>query len=146
MPPPLIYVVTFSTGLILERLVPIQRTFLDSTVCKIAGYASLLAALFFSIPALLQFFKSKNTLITFKPANSLQTSGIYSISRNPMYVSLLLFYLCASFMYGNWWNFILIPFLVLMVQEYVIKREEKYLERCFGEQYIEYKQKVRRWL
>jgi protein-S-isoprenylcysteine O-methyltransferase Ste14 len=104
------------------------------------------AGLFFNIPALRQFFKTKNTLITIKPANTLQTTGIYSISRNPMYISLLLIYIGLSFLIGSWWNFILLPFLIMIVQEYVIKREERYLERTFGNQYSDYKSKIRRWL
>jgi protein-S-isoprenylcysteine O-methyltransferase Ste14 len=63
-----------------------------------------------------------------------------------MYVSLLLLYTGLSFIIGNWWNLILLPVLFFVVQEYVIKHEEKYLDRRFGEQYSEYKTKVRRWL
>ena len=63
-----------------------------------------------------------------------------------MYVSLLLVYTGLSFLIGNWWNLILLPLLVFIVQEYVIKREEKYLDRRFGQQYADYKKRVRRWL
>jgi len=63
-----------------------------------------------------------------------------------MYISLFLFYTGLSFIIGDWWNFVLLPFLILIVQEYVIKREEKYLHRKFGQQYFDYKIKVRRWL
>ncbi len=63
-----------------------------------------------------------------------------------MYVSLLLVYTGLSFLIGNWWNLILLPLLVFIVQEYVIKREENYLDRRFGQQYADYKKRVRRWL
>ena len=90
--------------------------------------------------------KTKNTPVIIKSASSLQTTGIYSVSRNPMYLSLLLIYTGLAFLIGNWWNIILLPLLFLVVQEYVIKREEKYLERRFGQEYLNYKLKVRRWL
>jgi protein-S-isoprenylcysteine O-methyltransferase Ste14 len=100
----------------------------------------------FNLPALLQFAKTKNTLVTVKPANSLQTSGIYTVSRNPMYVSLLLFYAGLAFLVGNWWTMILLPALIIIVTYFVIRPEEKYLERAFGKIYVDYKEKVRRWI
>ena len=63
-----------------------------------------------------------------------------------MYASLVLVYLGLTCLMGNWWNIILLPLLLLVVQEYVIKREEKYLARKFGNEYMDYRQHVRRWL
>jgi protein-S-isoprenylcysteine O-methyltransferase Ste14 len=63
-----------------------------------------------------------------------------------MYVALAFVYLGISCLIGNWWNIIFFPFILLIFQEYVIKREEKYLERAFGKEYLDYKDKVRRWL
>jgi protein-S-isoprenylcysteine O-methyltransferase Ste14 len=146
IPPPLFYVATFFAAILIQRLLPINRTFFHTTASKSIGLIAILIGLFFNFPALRQFFRTKNSLVTIKPANSLQTTGIYSVSRNPMYVSLLLFYIGLSFIIGNWWNLILLIILVLIVQEYVIKREEKYLNRRFEQQYFDYKAKVRRWI
>jgi protein-S-isoprenylcysteine O-methyltransferase Ste14 len=63
-----------------------------------------------------------------------------------MYISLCFIYIGLSFLIGNWWNFILLPVLFILVQEYIIKREEQYLEHRFGKEYLDYKSKVRRWL
>ena len=145
IPPPLLYVVTFFAAVLIQRLLPLNIPFFHSTISKLIGSVLILLSLVFTFPALRQFFKTKNTLVTIKPANSLQTTGIYSVSRNPMYVSLLLIYSGLSFIIGNGWNFVLLPFLILLVQEYVIKREEKYLDRRFGQQYADYKTRVRRW-
>ena len=84
--------------------------------------------------------------MTVWPASSLQTNGIYHITRNPMYLGLAIVYLGLSCLIGNWWNIILLPFLLLLVQQYIIKNEEKYLERRFGKEYAECRHKVRRWL
>jgi protein-S-isoprenylcysteine O-methyltransferase Ste14 len=85
-------------------------------------------------------------MITIKAAASLQTKGVYQVSRNPMYLGLALLYLGFTCYFGNWWNVILFPLLLLIVQEFVIKREERYLKRRFGQQYDDYQQIVRRWL
>ncbi len=146
IPPPLLYVATFVLAVLIQKLLPLGIDFFQSTLSKIIGSVIILIGLFFNFPALRQFFKTKNTLVTIKPANSLQTTGIFTVSRNPMYIGFMLFYMGLSFIIGNWWNFILLPFLFTLIQEYVIKREERYLDRRFGQQYLDYKSKVRRWL
>lgn len=146
VPPPLFYVACFFLAIFLQKVVPLNTSFFVSGASKVIGVTILVIGLFFNLPSIRQFFKTKNTLITIKPANSLQTTGIYSISRNPMYVSLLLFYAGIAFLLGNWWHFILLPLLILIVQEYVIRREEKYLDRRFGDDYKNYRVKVRRWI
>jgi len=146
LPPPLIYIAIFLLAILIQNLVPLNKDFFYSSGATTIGLMLMLAGVVFNFPALRQFVKSKNTLVTVKPAHSLQTTGIYSVSRNPMYVSLLLFYAGLSFLIGNWWNLILSPLLVWVVQSYVIKREEKYLERRFGQAYLDYKSKVRRWI
>lgn len=146
IPPPLLYAVVFLAAVLIQKFLPINKDFFDTITSKIIGAVIIGIGLLFNLPALRIFAKTKNTIVTIKPANSLQTSGVYSISRNPMYLSLFLFYIGLSFITGNWWNLILLPLLFLWVQEYVIKREEKYLVRRFGQQYLDYESKVRRWL
>ena len=146
IPPPLFYVLVFIAAVFIQQKISIADALFQSLTIKIVGIVLLIIALFFLVRSLRQFFQSKNTLILIRPASSLQTNGIYSISRNPMYVGLAIVYLGISCFIGNWWNIILFPFLLLVVQEYIIKPEEKYLERRFGQDYLDYKSKVRRWL
>jgi len=146
IPPPLIYVMVFLAAIFIQKKISIDDSIFHLQITKIAGILFLIVSLFFLVTSLRQFFISKNTLIPIKPASSLQANGIYSITRNPMYVGLALVYLGISCFVGNWWNIILFPLLLLIVQEYIIKREEKYLVRRFGQEYVVYKTKVRRWL
>jgi protein-S-isoprenylcysteine O-methyltransferase Ste14 len=146
IPPPLLYAAIFFLAILLQKIFPLGNTFFNTAASNIIGAVFITVSLFFIFPALLRFLKSKNTLITVKPAHSLQAQGIYSISRNPMYLGLLLVYTGLSFILGNWWNLVLIPVLIFIVQGYVIKREEKYLARRFGQAYIDYTSRVRRWL
>jgi len=130
----------------MQKIIPITDILFHRTVIKIIGAIFIIAALYFSVRSLRQFFLTKNTLILIKPASSLQITGIYGITRNPMYVGLAILYLGITCLVGNWWNVILFPLLFIIVQEYIIKREEKYLELEFGKEYNEYKKTVRRWL
>ena len=146
IPPPLFYVLTFLLALFVQKKVWIDDSLFYLQITKGVGILFLVISLFFLVRSLRQFFQSKNTLILIKPASSLQTNGIYNISRNPMYVGLLFVYLGITCLIGNWWNIILFPLLFMIIQEYIIKREENYLERTFGGKYLDYKNSVRRWL
>jgi protein-S-isoprenylcysteine O-methyltransferase Ste14 len=146
IPPPLLYVFIFAAAAYLQKKFYIDNSIFHLMLIKAVGVLFLIVGFYFSVTSLTNFFKSRNTVVLIKPATSLQTSGIYSISRNPMYVSLTFIYLGIACFIGNWWTIILLPGLVFIVQAYVIKNEEKYLERTFGDQYLEYKKRVRRWL
>jgi protein-S-isoprenylcysteine O-methyltransferase Ste14 len=146
LPPPLVYIAVFIIAVLCQKELPISNTVFHTQATKFAGTLLIICALYFIISGLRQFIKSKNTLILIKPATSLQKTGIYKISRNPMYCGLAIAYLGITCFVGGWWNIILFPLLILICQEYIIKREEKYLELEFGQQYDEYRRKVRRWL
>lgn len=146
IPPPLFYVVTFLLSILFQKFYFIDHFIFQSLPFEIAAVILILISLTFSIPALRQFIKTKNTVITIKPANSLQVSGVYSISRNPMYLGLLLLYTGLVFLAGNWWTIIFMPALIIAVTSLIILPEERYLQREFGDTYSLYKEKVRRWL
>ena len=80
------------------------------------------------------------------PTHSLITDGPYARSRNPIYVSLTFCYVGLALLLDNVWMLVyLVPVLVLLHYG-VILREERYLELKFGEEWLEYASKVRRWL
>jgi protein-S-isoprenylcysteine O-methyltransferase Ste14 len=146
IPPPLFYILTFIAAVFIQKIIPITDVIFRMTALKIIGVILLVIALLFLVKSLRQFSLSKNTVVLVKPASSLQTTGIYSITRNPMYVGFAILYLGITCFIGNWWNIILFPLLIIIVQEYIIKREEQYLQLEFGHEYQVYKNKVRRWL
>ena len=145
-PPPLIYAAFFLFSILIQYLIPLNNTFIHTGSFIIAGWVLLLINFIFGIPALISFFKSKNTLITVKPSSSLQSAGIYSISRNPMYCGLFFLYAGLGLLTGNLWTIIFIIPLLIVINNYVIKREENYLNRKYGESFINYCKDVRRWL
>lgn len=74
------------------------------------------------------------------------TSGIFRFTRNPMYLSLLLV-LVGQAVYLGSLNSLLFPAIfILTMNRYQIRREEKALEKLFGNEYLNYKKRVRRWI
>jgi protein-S-isoprenylcysteine O-methyltransferase Ste14 len=147
IPPPIIYAAFFLLSFLLQGYITIRGAFFfHSHWANIIGSIFYIVGVSFIFPAGYEFVKSKNTVITVKPAASLQTTGIYSISRNPMYLGLMLIYLGLTFQFGNWWSLFLVPLLIAVITYRVILPEERYLTRAFGDEYVEYKKKVRRWI
>ena len=146
IPPPLLYVLLFFLSIYLQKMAPLSFRFIDAKLSPILGLIFILLGVIIVLPALVKFFNTKNTLVTIKPANSLQTSGIYSISRNPMYLALLSIYTGIAFFKGNDWTFIFIPLVIFTITYLVIIKEENYLKRAFGNEYLVYMKSVRRWI
>jgi protein-S-isoprenylcysteine O-methyltransferase Ste14 len=81
-----------------------------------------------------------------KPSINLVNTGPYRFSRNPLYIAMTLLYLGLTFLFNSWWGVaLLIPVLVVL-HFGVVRREERYLERKFGEEYLAYRSQVRRYL
>ena len=108
----------------------------------------LSAGILIFVNPVLQFIKSKTTVnpIKFEEVNKLVTSGIFKYSRNPMYLGMLMIVLSTSIFYLNIYS-ILTPLLfILWINKFQIKREEEFLIEKFGDEYLSYMKKTRRWI
>lgn len=74
------------------------------------------------------------------------TAGPYAISRNPMYIAWTIIYLVTAILANTLWLIILMPVLILFTHYFVVLQEERQLEQQFGEQYRQYRARVRRYL
>jgi protein-S-isoprenylcysteine O-methyltransferase Ste14 len=142
---PFIYTVFFLIGLVLEYVLPLPAL-LPNVMAWLTGWLLAVASLFFILPAMRSFHSARTSMIPFRPAFSLVTHGVYGITRNPMYVSLLLLYAGISIFLNFWWPIALAPALIVAVDRMVIVKEEAYLVRRFGEEYRRYRERVRRWI
>jgi protein-S-isoprenylcysteine O-methyltransferase Ste14 len=145
IPPPLIYAGFLLIALALQYVVPIPA-FLPTTMAWFVGWIICVASLFFVAPAMRSFRSAHTSMIPFRRASSLVTHGIYGITRNPMYLSLLLLYAGISIFLNFWWPIVLAPALIVAMDRMVIVKEEAYLMRRFGEEYRRYRERVRRWI
>ena len=108
---------------------------------SLIGFGFLLA--FNSIS---RFIKAKTGVVPFSKSTALITEGFYKYTRNPMYVGMNSFLLGLLIILNNPINFIyLVIFFFIVRNLFVIKEEVQMLE-TFGEEYLAYKNKVRRWL
>jgi len=83
---------------------------------------------------------------TDKPVPRLTTEGPFRYTRNPGYVAMSMIYAGIAVVRNSLWATLFLPVVLVVIQREVIGREERYLERAFGEEYRDYKTKVRRWV
>jgi protein-S-isoprenylcysteine O-methyltransferase Ste14 len=142
--PPLIYAAGLTVGLSLQWLFPLGAAF--GIAWKLFGGALMAAALTVILWAERTMKRAGTNVNPMKPAVAVVTDGPYRFMRNPMYLSLTLFYSGLSLALGALWPLLLLPGVLAVMHYGVILREEGYLERRFGEVYLQYKAQVRRWL
>ena len=102
---------------------------------------------FFCATGILVFIREKTTTNPLKPetASSLVSSGVYGISRNPMYLGLALFLVAFAIFLSSLSAFVGVAGFVVYMNAFQIKPEERAIEEVFGDAYVEYKSRVRRW-
>ncbi len=81
-----------------------------------------------------------------EPTIAIVTTGPYALSRNPIYVSFNVVYVGITFMVNPVWPIAVLPVGIALLYYGVIARDESYLERVFGDEYRQYKARVRRWI
>jgi len=98
--------------------------------------------------ALISFRRVKTTIDPRYPhkTSSIVSHGIYAYTRNPMYLGLTLILTALTIYLGSILGFIVVTGFILYINRFQIKAEEEALEKQFGEAYLAYKNRVRRWI
>lgn len=134
-------------GVLLSRLVPLNV--LPETAHGFArgvGGALFVAGLVLLVASLRQFKRADIDARPWMPTAGIMDHGLYAWTRNPIYLSFALMHLGIAFLIPNAWVVLTLIPALLVIRYYVIAREERYLEATFGEPYLRYKARVRRWL
>ena len=148
-PPPLLFVAGLAVSLALDRLVlPIRLASHDvgRTPLLALGWLGIVAGVAFSTWGIRTFRRARTSILPNKPARTVVESGPYWWSRNPMYVGLTAVYTGVALIRNAVWPLIVLPVVLTALWFLVIRREERYLTHAFGDSYIRYRQRVRRWL
>lgn len=114
----------------------------------ILSYALALFGIFILTLTVLRYFRRRTTIQPNKldQMSTLVTDGVNRYSRNPMYLAMLLFIISAGLYWGTFLLLIAAPAFVIVINKMQIEPEEEALEAIFGQDYLDYKQRVRRWM
>lgn len=146
IPPPVFFFLCLGCGLLLEYLFPISLINLPPVLRVNVGGILMLASGCFAVSAFVVLIKNKTTFNTSKSTIKIVKEGAYRFSRNPLYLSLLLLLSGVAILLSSLWLFFTTPILYILFLFKAVKPEEKYLSQKFGEEYLHYSEKVRRWI
>src|SRR5262245_23101196 len=136
--PPLLYLAALAAMLVLRWLWPLP-------ILGGAAFWPGLALVVFGVGILIWGRRGTN-VDPLLPSTAVVTSGPYRFSRNPLYVGLAIVYLGLTLTFDAWWGIVLLALVLIVMHLGVIQREERYLERKFGDGYRQYRSAVRRYL
>ncbi|HZF00092.1 MAG TPA: isoprenylcysteine carboxylmethyltransferase family protein [Planctomycetota bacterium] len=146
VPPVALVLMTAAAMALCARFLPAFNGLLPGRYVVAAVLAA--AGFVISILGVVAFRRARTTVNPMMPntSSSLVMSGVYRITRNPMYLGFLLILLGWGAFLSNGPAFALLPFFVLYMSRFQIRPEERALESRFGGEFVSYRGRVRRWI
>ena len=144
VPPPPVYLLALLLGLLLDRKAHVPL--LPRGVVRLLGWPLVGGGMALAVWFARTMRSADTTIRIDKPVSSLVQDGPFRYTRNPGYVALTMIYTGIATLRNALWAILLLPLVLYVIERAVIEREERYLERTFGEEYLAYKARVRRWV
>lgn len=145
VPPPLVFVAGLVVAGVLGWVWP-RNPWVGGWLGLVVGGLSVLGGIALIANALGQHRRTGQDPKPWRPSPAILTEGPYAITRNPMYLGMALVSVGIGYVLGNGWFAITAALAAFVVQKLAIEPEEAYLERTFGDAYLAYKRRVRRWV
>jgi len=142
--PPLIMISGVLIGVGLQALRPLS--FVPRTAGHWIGGSLMVAALAFGAWAVQTFRRAGTTPNPHADVTAFVTTGPFRFTRNPMYVTNVVFQIGAALVLDNAWILLLAPVTWLLLDRMIIAGEERYLAQKYGASFDDYRRRVRRWL
>ena len=148
LPPPLIFALAALIVGLLWKFAPALQWDVPSALANILGSVFVIGGLFYIIAALGLFKKKETTILPFTPeeTTALVTDGVYSVTRNPMYLGMALVVMGLVIITRQPLGILALLAACAYLTVFQIKPEERALQRIFGQDYVDYKTRVRRWI
>jgi protein-S-isoprenylcysteine O-methyltransferase Ste14 len=142
--PPTYLLVTLLTMAALHLVLPVA--WIIPLPWSILGALPAAAGIVLNLLADRALKQAQTTVKPFQPSRTLVTSGVYALTRHPMYLGYVLILLGVAVMLRCLTPFLLIPVFAALMERVFIRAEEDKLMAAFGEDYSRYGQKVGRWV
>jgi protein-S-isoprenylcysteine O-methyltransferase Ste14 len=147
VPPPLMFALPLVAAILVDRQRPWPIQESNRAVSMIGGAAAIALGVALGVAAVRTFRRADTTILpAVRPTTQIVAKGPYRYTRNPMYVGMALAYVGVSVLLNNRWALLPFPAVLVVVDRFVIRREERYLTAKFGPVYHDYCTRVRRWI
>lgn len=141
---PVLLAIVILLTFLLQKLFPLP--FFASLPSRIIGATVFIGGFAVGFPALRGMLQASTSPNPHRATTALVRDATYKITRNPMYLGMLISYTGLFIFFQNPWFILFLPVLVRLFTTLIIIPEEKYLEETFGREYLDYKSRVRRWI
>jgi len=139
VPPPLIFLGFLVLGLVFDSDFGLSWNTLVGGLIAVLGLTMILK----SVP---KHKEAGSNVEPWEPTHAIISTGLYGRTRNPIYLGMALTHGGIAIAAVSLGALISLALALIVIQTYVIAREERYLTKKFGEEYLSYKSKVRRWI
>ena len=143
--PPLLIAAALASAILMGKLHPLPWPGLNDLPAQIIGYGLGGLGLLLAGWGFLTLHRANTTALPHKEVKQLVTNGAFGFRRNPIYMGEVLIFLGLAQATGNVWMAIVAVPLALLLLVLAILPEERHLEARFGEEYLAYKARTRRW-
>jgi protein-S-isoprenylcysteine O-methyltransferase Ste14 len=143
--PPLLFAAALAAGVLLGRFTPLPWPGLDDLAARIIGYGLGATGVALMAWGFLTLYRANTTVLPHRRVERLVTHGAFRFRRNPIYMGEVLLFLGLAQATGNIWLAIVAPLFAAAVLGLAILPEERHLEARFGDAYLAYKGRTRRW-
>jgi protein-S-isoprenylcysteine O-methyltransferase Ste14 len=140
------------TYLLISLLAIVALGFLYSGAVVIAspwnlvGVISIVIGVLLNLAADKALHQANTTVKPFEEPTALITKGVYGISRHPMYLGFVLILLGVAVLMQGWTPYLVIPVFVALMEIKFVRFEEQAMQQEFGQAWLDYKRRVRRWI
>jgi protein-S-isoprenylcysteine O-methyltransferase Ste14 len=145
VPPPLVFLGALVIGVVLNIARPLP-IFSDGRIGDVFGLFAALGSAALAFWALRTMVQAGEQPDPAAPTRKIIKEGPFARTRNPIYLSFALFDLGVALLMNNLWIILALAVLMVYVDRGIVQREERYLEQQFGQDYLDYKGSVRRWI
>ena len=142
--PPVYFLGAIIVEVLLHFLLPLRQFLVFPW--RLLGLVPPVIGIVLNLLADQTFKKHETTVKPFEESKALVTGGVFRISRNPMYLGMTLMLLGVTLILGSVTPFVVVLLFPVLLDRIFIVTEERMLEDTFGDQFRQYRNRVRRWI
>jgi protein-S-isoprenylcysteine O-methyltransferase Ste14 len=145
--PPILFLGAILLGCLLSWIVPLGPGLGSANALALSvGGALAAVGLALFVVSVREFRRAGTSVVPGEASTVLLDRGPYRYTRNPIYISFIVFYFGMAIMLTSTWMLLLLIPVLIVLRRGVVEREEAYLQSKFGEAYRKYQARVPRWL
>lgn len=124
----------------------LQVPFVSSTIALVGGLLFLLSGIVLAASAARLFSKAKTGIVPFSESTKLVVSGAYRFTRNPMYLGMFFCLIGVTLLVNNVLGLLVLLLFFFIIRQKFVLKEELQMQETFGDDYAQFKARIRRWI